>query len=523
MDIFFRVILDPQPESDRDMTCMTAMCGRSNVKVLRPEQCAVLDGKPCATCAEDIELEKEMNKLEIRAEKILIRRRVLRTVMNEIHDRLIHRFPPEIGSHIFLQYALPSELFNQDDGISPLYLGAVCWKWRQLAWATPQLWSSLLVGFCPRGRYNCSNKSDLLQLVAEWLERSASLPLTIRFNYLIEEVHQGVSGVYRDVISILNQHSERWYDMHFELPACHLHQLSGSPQGNMLRRLVLFDRRPTRDCDFSTFCMKSKPSPTDLTLVAVPLPYVDIIFDNLTVVTVDYIGIDECFELIRRAPVLETLSLSMIYASSRFFPIPNTRIILPHLRSLELSRMAEENVAKILDSACLPSLERWIHYQSQFPLENMISFIGRLSSRLKTFKITIDELNYHQLPALLCPLSSLESLELRSFTHRSTGPLFDALSTSAQSPLFLPHLQSLEFGGRISSPLWKCVLQIFALSHRQSLRVKINGRFGYHYPFEDETAKRLLELVDRGFDLSIGDDKIDLLQKYKERNSAPTQ
>jgi len=504
------------------MACMTTLCSRSKVKVLRPEQCAVLDGKPCAACTEDIELEKEMNELQIRVEKILIRRRTLRTVMNEIHDGLIHRFPPEIASHIFIQYTPPSALFNQDDGSSPLYLGAVCRKWRQLAWGTPRLWSSLLVGFCPRGRYNCSNKSDLLQLVAEWLQRSASLPLTIRFDHPIQEVHQGVDGVYQNVISILNKHSEKWYDMHFELPACHLHRLSGSPQGNMLRRLVLKNRHPTRDSDSSTFCMKSKPSPTDLTLMAVHLPYIDIICDNLTVATVGYMGIDECFELIRRAPVLESLSLSMIYASSRFFPIPNTRIILPHLRSLELSRIAEENVAKILDSVCLPSLERCIYYQSPFPLDNMVSFIGRLPSRLKIFKISIDERNYHQLPALLYSLSSLESLELLNFTHRSRGPLFDALSTSAQPPLFLPHLQSLEFGGRISSAVWECVLQIFALSHRQSLRVKINGRFGY-YPFEDETAKLLLELVDRGFDLSIRDGKTDLLQKYKERNSAPNQ
>ena len=76
------------------------------MKVLRPsEQCAVVDGKPCAACAEDIELEKEKKELEIRIKKIDLRRRSLRTVMNENHDRLIPRFPLEIASHIFIQYA----------------------------------------------------------------------------------------------------------------------------------------------------------------------------------------------------------------------------------------------------------------------------------------------------------------------------------------------------------------------------------------------------------------------------------
>jgi len=33
------------------------------MKVLRPEQC-VADGKLCAACTEDIELEQEINKIE---------------------------------------------------------------------------------------------------------------------------------------------------------------------------------------------------------------------------------------------------------------------------------------------------------------------------------------------------------------------------------------------------------------------------------------------------------------------------
>jgi hypothetical protein len=230
------------------------------MKVLRPEQCAVWDGKPCAACDEDIELEKEKKELEIRIEKIDLRRRALRTVMNENHDRLILRFPPEIASHIFIQYAPPSALFNKGNRSTLLYLGAVCQKWRQLAWATPQLWSSLLVGSIECGRYNCSSRSDLPQLISDWLERSASLPLTIRFDQV---------PVYHEVINILNKQSAKWYDIPFDLPSCHLRHLHGSDsQGNILRRLVLCNRHPSiRDSDFSTFSMKSKPSPTDLILL----------------------------------------------------------------------------------------------------------------------------------------------------------------------------------------------------------------------------------------------------------------
>ena len=147
--------------------------------------------------------------------------------------------------------------------------------------------------------------------------------------------------------------------MHFDLPPGHLYRLHGSSDspGNMLGRLALCSRRPsTRDSDCSTFSMKSKPSPTDLTLLMVGLRHVDIIWNNLTITSVDYIGVDECFELIRRAPHLENLTLSKIYASSYLFPIPNTRIIRPHLHSLELSKIAEEmwSLKSLIRCVCLP-------------------------------------------------------------------------------------------------------------------------------------------------------------------------
>jgi len=489
------------------------------MKVLRPEQCTVLDDKPCAACAEDTELEKEKKELEIRIEEIDLRRRALRTVMNENHDRLIPRFPLEIASHIFIQYAPPSALLDKDDRGTPLYLGAVCQKWRQLAWATPQLWTSLFIGFCGRGRYNCSNGFDLPQLIGGWLERSASLPLTIGFDGS-ELVHRD-SVVYHEVINILNKQSAKWYDMHFNLPPCHLHHLHGSDSpGNILHRLVLCNRRPSiRDSDFSTFSMKSKPSPTDLTLLMVGLRHVDIIWKNLTVASVDYIGVDECLELIQRAPLLENLSLNKIHASSHLFPIPNTRIIRPHLHSLELSKIVEETVvANIFDSLCLPSLEQWIHDQSSLPLKSMISFGGYLSC-LKIFKITMNEPDSHRVPRLLCPLSSLEflSIELRT-TCIQSDEFLSVLCASAQSPLFLPQLQSLEFACEFHTP-WNSLHQIFTLPHRQFLKVKIKTLIRLLLRgIQDENMKILQELLEKGFDLSIvdPDSRIDLLRPYKE-------
>jgi hypothetical protein len=483
----------------------------------------VLDGKPwpCAACTEDIELEKEINELEkeineleSRVAKIYIRRRALRTTMNENHDPLIHQFPPEIASQIFIQCSPPSACFDKfkksSPKCSPLYLGAVCQKWRQLAWTTPDLWTSLLIG-C-RGKYN----NDLPQLVNEWLERSASLPLTIMLKDRTEWLY-----AHDEVINILNKHSARWHDMHFDLSARHLHRLSGSSERNQLHRLVLCHPLHSGRYDHSIFGMKSKPSPTDLTLFTVGLLFVNIAWDNLTVALVHDIGVDECIELIRRAPHLETLTLQEIKISSTIFPIPNTRIIHPSLHSLELSKIGEETlVAGILDSLCLPSLEKWIHDRSPFPLDNMLSFVECSSSCLKVFRISIDWNDYHQVIQFLSHLSSIEFLELCTGRRPPSEELFSYLCASAESPLYLPHLQSLEFVSEFHFN-WKYLLHIFALSRWQSLkvRVKINRRLRLD-DMEDQTARPLLELVDKGIDLTIFDKRnIDVLQAYKQRLS----
>jgi len=305
--------------------------------------------------------------------------------------------------------------------------------------------------------------------------------------------------------------------MHFDLPAHHLHRFSGSSQENMLRRVLLCNPRHGPWLRRSTFSMKML---TDLRLMSVGLPYTDTTWNNLTVASVYDIGVDECLELIRRAPLLETLTLQAINPSSGVVPIPNTRIVQPHLHSLELWGFQEEPmVTGILDLLCLPSLEQWIHDLFPFPLDSMISFIGCLSSCLNVFKISIDKIDYHQFTRLLSNLSSLKVLELRAVDQPPTDEFFSLLCSSAQSPLYLPHLQSLNFLCAYDFP-WLSLPQIFILSRWQTLRVKVNTQLGY---LDCEIAKSFLALVDKGVDLRVFSDwqgphqHADLLQEYKER------
>jgi len=147
-----------------------------------------------------------------------------------------------------------------------------------------------------------------------------------------------------------------------------------------------------------------------------------------------------------------------------------------------------------------------------------MSFIGCLSSCLKIFKVSVDVVPYHHITALLYRLSSLEFLELRFVSGALDPPdiLLNLICASAQSPLFLPCLQTLEFVCRYSFP-FEDLPRIFAPGHWQSLRVNIDIRFPFLHDIY--RAANLLELVHKGFDLSIvGDGEIDLLHKYKEHS-----
>jgi len=488
--------MDPSPEPIRSQLMTT--------KVLRPDGCVMPDGNRCSACTEDIALEKQLKELENLTEKIHIRRRALRTVMNQNHDRLIHRFPPEIASRIFFYYSLASSCLDTYEKTNTLCLGAVCRKWRQLAWTTPEVWTWIHIHNRIIYRWN----NNAAKLLAEWLERSATLPLTIRFL----GPSNGHSAVYCVVTDLLNKHSARWYDLELDIPARHFHLLGGSSQQNILHKLVIFPNISSNEA-LSTFRMAC--SPIELGLMYWSLKYVDILWNNLTVVHLASLALDEFFEALRRPPHLVTITLLRIEPLSGNFDVPNTRISCPHVRSLELRYIESEVLGKILNLVCLPSLEQWTLRRCAFPLNTMISFIGSSSFGLKIFRIIGDRDIPDRIHDLLRRLPSIEVLQL-GFMSEDKPPteiLFFELLCSPSEPAFLPHLQMLKFDHDLLVPL-ESLPRIFSASHRQSLRLEVD----YHniVGIEDETAARFLELVDEGFNLRVlGDREADMIEEYK--------
>jgi hypothetical protein len=108
----------------------------------------------------------------------------------------------------------------------------VCRKWRQLALATPEVWTSIYIKQRIILRWNSNAK----RLLAKWLERSATLPLTILF-FGLSDSDSAVYHAVTAVMDLLNGHSARWYDVDFRvIPERYLHHLGSSLQKNILHR-----------------------------------------------------------------------------------------------------------------------------------------------------------------------------------------------------------------------------------------------------------------------------------------------
>ena len=115
--------------------------------------CVLVEGGPCPPCEERAAIRHQIKQLEEEITKLKAKDDTLRTTINAFHDPFTHKFPPEIASHI-LQLSLPilndgeheREAVNERwsaEWATPLTLGSVGRQWRQLAWATPDLWTTL--------------------------------------------------------------------------------------------------------------------------------------------------------------------------------------------------------------------------------------------------------------------------------------------------------------------------------------------------------------------------------------------
>lgn len=130
----------------------------------------------------------------------------------------IQRLPIEIGSMIFRYYA--SEEAREAGHANPLTLGAVCKRWREIAWTTREIWTFLYVHV---SLFKSRSWSTFYKLVAEWLSRCANRPLNIHLhcyprNYYKEKTtgYEFSNGL--PLVTLVNGYSGQWHTLDIQIP-----------------------------------------------------------------------------------------------------------------------------------------------------------------------------------------------------------------------------------------------------------------------------------------------------------------
>lgn len=96
----------------------------------------------------------------------------------------------------------------------PLLLGRVCSKWRQIAYTTPRLWSSIHV-VIPSSETHANEAAVRLRVFEEWIDRTGSCPLhiSIRAIYSNEEI-----AFYARFFKVALDVCTRWDSIELVLP-----------------------------------------------------------------------------------------------------------------------------------------------------------------------------------------------------------------------------------------------------------------------------------------------------------------
>jgi hypothetical protein len=153
--------------------------------------------------------------------------------------------------------------------------------------------------------------------------------------------------------------------------------------------------------------MKSKPFPTQLTLINFSPTSIDIGWDNITRANLCNLNANECLEVLRRTPALE-------YCLARTLGrTPWSTLVQLSIHTCVRYIFHPERT-KFLDAINVPSLEEWIlqHCGDPLPVTAMVSFLQRSGCCLKILNLQRISAPPDDLSNLFQAMPSLERLQL---------------------------------------------------------------------------------------------------------------
>jgi F-box-like len=389
----------------------------------------------------------ELAQLDALWERLTLKRYDLKRKINRFHSLIVRQLPPDIMSTIF-EFCLPDFADIQlppSNVFSLLSLGAICSHWREIAWSTPCLWSSLVV---------CQNQHTAI--VQEWLARSGQLPLTIRILSPRKPIkyHQFLA-----LAKIINKYSNRWSDLDLCIPRCFYQFFrAADDHAPILRSIRLHSFHTDKLRNFHLTCPRLERA--DLSWFQ--MDGINIQWDNLTHLILQHTSILDSFLIMSKTPRLVFCQISY----PRYgIGLPSQPLILESLRMLQLISNSHSSDG-FLDFLITPFLEE-LSLSSESPviLDTTAYFFEKAASfkrspcSLRFFSVSFNiSKHFEEFMSLLPLIPSLKILSItaydRVFEDDSVNILqlvtkvVSSQSTTIQHRL-LPNLEVLEYTGQI--------------------------------------------------------------------------
>ena len=395
------------------------------------------------TVAEGCDPLDELAQLELLLERLTQKRYDLKRKINRLHSPIVRQLPPDVTSTIF-EFCLP--LFTNLRYLPfemnfpfPLSLGAICSYWRDIAWSTPSLWSSLMV-------YVSGNDSHTT-IVKQWLARSGQLPLSISI-YSVSNWRQVLA-----VANIINQYSSRWFELDLVLPLSFYQYFHATDNHAPILKFLRFhgaDQYRSREGVFHLSCPRLEKA--DFTSFQMNGMYIQC--DNVTHLDLYDMSTIDSLLILRMTPRLVFCSISFFAKQSR----ARTGAILTSLKFLQLHTSSFHD---FLNNLITPGLEELrVSRCDKASIESIASLLKRSTCSLRSFSITCDlSIHLEEFTSLLQLMPSLKTLSLRSADEeshqhdlRSIMQLVDKVLSSQSATLqrgLLPNLEVLEYTGQL--------------------------------------------------------------------------
>lgn len=366
--------------------------------------------------------------------------------------------PIDIWEEIFVRCLPQSDDPNYTVHTAPLLLCRICGDWRKVAISSPNLWTSMGVVV------SLGKSRPPVEMVAQWLERSGTLPLTLSLLQINEaEDNRLAAG---EVLEIFKKYIHRWQDIRLNVARPECREIGPHQRkAPLLEQLHIRSHRLEEISKQGFFgIFEEVPRLSTLSVSSITsLDYADtsltIPWNQLTHVSVHFdMSIGVVLQMLSECQNLQIFNLGVEFAPDTLPPLPVTQTTLKTLQIM----IAPPDLSVFLRSTTFPALTDIVIYGKDapdhlltWPREELNAFLERSETRLLSLGIHNTCIGNTYLTDLLQNPSMRTLMELIIEDNTDwissaciSFAMMDILTFHEQTPRgLLPALQTLKLRG----------------------------------------------------------------------------